>query len=382
MKALSLIPIQLPSVSYSASGNATTDLRRLPHRLFGRIAHLAGITFDIECTPTFTTAPTALAYNNGMCSRLEIFDGTQVRLSCDGFSALRFFERSEHGRDIVPEIRLSADVSGDTFGWSRHWSVGPPLMAGSPSDFLIPCSALENGEIRYSFGALTAFSADTTAVTATIRPIALIALLDEIRIPPFIERVQSNWTAADNQISGKFLLANLALADSTSWGAWAAGELSSVTVETGSGQLVPGVDAEALGRTYNYLRQTGDIGALMGEFRAADDLGPHMIDTESATALANSTRDCQMVFAAPPDCQISKLPFVESQMRVRWSGSQASGVCFATRILEQTNEMVASMAARVSEKLGVKVKGIKIKTLSKQPYDGPYKSFMPWKASV
>lgn len=384
MKALSIIPYQLPTVSWSASGTAQTDLRRLPHRLMGRIAHLAGFTFDVADAYTATNPTLTVLQLNNIVNRFEFFDGTQIRFSGRGFNAMRMFERLEHMRKMASEATLHDVGSGETVAFARHLPLGPALFAGAPSDFVLPCAALENGELRYSFGALADIGGGTSAsAVITITPTAWLVLLDEIRIPPFVERMEYDTVATDNPISGKCLLACLGAANDTAFGAIAPADFSTVTVETGSGQIIPGVDAEVLSRMYQYLLQTGELNATFGEARSAtEDDGPRIVDPASATAIAAGPLDLQPFFVAPPDCQISKLPFVESQLRVRWSGGSVTSPIFVTRILEQTNEMVASMAARVSEKLGVSVKGIKIKTLSKQPYDGPYKGFMPWKASV
>lgn len=382
MKGATLIPYPLPSLTYAAGGNQSIPLRTLPKTIGGRVAHLVGINFDVQCVPTFSSGTIIVPEQNNCVSSMQIHDGTQMRFNAGGFNALRMFERIENGGQLVPE--------GDTLGattvarnWNRFWSAGPLRFDGSPSDFAIPCAALESGEVRVTYSSLAGMDSNMTAFTATIQVQALLILLDEVRIPPFVERSQTNVSAADNILTGRSLIAYLALCDSSAFGSFAAGEVGTIQVDTGHYQLVPSIDAEALGRMYMAVFMQGPFSGNFGDQREATDLNPRYASPASATAVLQALSlgqagDLQPIVCAPPGCRITKLPLVESALRVRWDGSQASGTILATRILEQNAAVVSTYAAKALNGLGIPDYKGRVKTLSKDDYRGPRPEFMPY----
>ncbi len=380
IKGFQFIPYPLPTVAYVAGGRANSPLRDIPVSQFGRLAHVAAISFHAAVTPTLTTPPTTQVQMNSIVKTLEIFDGQQLRFSGNGFNALRMKERIENGRLVNADPDAAAN--GAVYRLSRIWHVGPPRFAFSPSDFLLPAALLLNGEIRYTFGALTDLSADTTAISCNIQPVAWIAVLDELRIPPFYQWMEYTWGAKDNTIAGRAMNLFLSMADSSSYGAITAGDFGSITVNIGSGDLVPSIPAEALAGGYQGFLAAGGIDALQGEPETSADDNAKQVNLASPTALVAQLADLQMVLQSPPGARISKQFVAENTTRVRWDGSQASALGAVGRIYPQDQPAVLDMAKRGLGKLSLRDAGSRVKTGSKEEYLGPYKEFMPWVAKV
>ncbi len=381
MKAFQLVPYSLPAITWAAGGSATHTLRDVPKSLFGRICHVHSITWEVDVDPTFTTAPTVIGLNN-VVSDLQIFDGSFNRFSGGGFNLLRVFEALENGKLSHPEPDTNS-ASTNNFYFARTWHCGPRHLAGAPSDFLYPGAALENGEIKYRFGALTDISADTTAATVAIRAIVWLAVLDELRIPPALERMAYTAGAADLNLTGRAMYLYMAMLNSASVDAITAGDFGAMTVDTGAGQLISAIDAEELGRAYHSQMDSGQFTVVQGEQRASTDDNPVIKNGGTPTALVAATAAIQPLVWCPPGTRLSKVPAVaDSVCRVRWNGSQASGAIAATRVLEQSQTAMATVAARALNRLGLRDRGTKVKTLSKAPYTGPRPDFMPYAVKV
>ena len=384
MKHAQLIPYPLPSVAYAASGNATTTLRDLPKTLFGRIAHLAGISFEVSFPVTSgltLSSGTVTPFEaQNIVNRLEIFDGSVNRF-VGNFASLRMREAYENGGPARgPEFDAIATTEAAAF--MRYWGAGPDRFAGS-SDFVIPCAALDNAEVRYGFGAITDLDANVTAVVATITPVAWLMLLDEVRIPPLYEVQGYTSGATDINLTGRALYANLALAENAAFGAISALDFANVQVDTGHGQVVPNVHAAILNQAYHALNASGQIVVVTGDARASTVDGPKEINPGTPTALQVQAFRLSPVLWSARDQKITKLvAMADSALRVRWSGANTTGYVLSGRILEQNETAVAAMAARALNKLGRRDAGIKIKTLSKEPYKGPRSDFMPWSVKL
>ncbi len=386
MRTAQLIPYPLPSILTAVSGSAVTTLRDLPKTFMGRIAHLAGISFEVSfavttglTTSSGTVAPHAL---QNVVTRLEIFDGNYNRF-VGSFASLRFREFLENsGRNLTPDPDAVATTEAAAF--TRMWWAGPPQFEGSPSDFVIPCGALENGEIRYGFGALTDVDANCTACIATITPIAWLMLLDEVRIPPAYEWNQYVAGASDINLNGRALYTSLSLFNSTALDAITALDFANVEVNTGAGAVVPNVHAAALGYAFFAQNKTGSVSFVTGDVRAATSDAAKNINAGTPTALEVAVKRCAPILWSTEGTRITKVvAMAESVLRVKWTGANGSGtVVMAGRILEQPESVVAALAAKALGRLGLKDKGIKIKTLSKKPYVGPRPEFMPFSVKV
>jgi len=379
-KGFQLVPYPLRTLNWSAGGVDNVPLDGLPTAQFGRLCHLAGISFDCTITPTFTTAPTVVGLNN-IVSRFEMFDGNGLRFQ-GSFNLLRAKELLENGRLSTPD----GDTNGGTgtaFQLRRWWSIGPESYVGNPSDFLFPTAALGNGQLNFNFGALTSISADTTAATVTIRPVAWLALLDsEFRIPPAYEFIQYTAGAADYQIQGRALFTHLALLNSGSYDAIATGDFASVSVDTGSGQ-VPTVDVATLEAAYHAHMRASQFTEVHGEPRGATDDNPVAKNSGTPTALIASSAFYNPVLWSPWGSRISKIAIAaESSLRVRWTGTQTSAAIVAGRIVAQEPSAAAALAGKALAKMGLRGKRTFVKTLTKDDYSGPRGAFMPMAVKV
>ena len=380
MKGFQLVPYVLRTLNWQAGGTDNVPLDGLPTTYFGRLAHLAGISFDVTATLTFTTAPTTVGINN-VVSRFEMFDGNNLRFQ-GSFNLLRLKELIENGKLSTPD----GDTNGGTgtaFQFRRWWSIGPESYVGNPSDFLFPTAALGNGQLNFNFGALTSISADCTAATVTIRPIAWLALLDsEFRIPPAYEFIQYSAGAADYQIQGRALYNSLTLLNSSSYDAITAGDFASVQIDTGSGQ-VPSLDCASLEAAYHQQMRSGQFTQVHGEPRGATDDNPSIKNPASPLALVATDALFQPVLFSPVGSRISKQAVaVESALRVKWSGSQSSAAIAVGRIVAQEPSAYATVAAKALTKMGLTMKRTFIKTLTKDDYSGPRGSYMPMAVKV
>jgi hypothetical protein len=376
-----LIHQQLASFSIAASAPFTVKLRDLATQMDGRIAHLAGFLIEVALTATYTTTPTQVGLQK-LLSNIEFFDGRQVRFRGNG-NDLRQFERLENGTVIGGDAKVAASMSTNPRYFSRFLSMGPAKFQGNPSDYVIPTCLLSNGELRLQCGALLDLSADTTAMSGTIIVTALLVPLDEIRLPPFYER-QTYTLTSDDRLGGKGLYAFLGASKSTSYDAFAAGEVGSVLVETGTFPIVPTVNGSLLGRAFNASMFNGPIGGVQAEpINATHDTNQREPDYSGVTALLAGIANLQPYLWCEPGCRISKIAArVDNSMRIKTSGTVTTGLrMHVGRFLPQGPDVIDAMQAEAERQLNVRGK-LKIKTLSKGEYQGPYAAYMPWSVKV
>jgi hypothetical protein len=374
----------LPSVTWSAGTSGTQTLRDLPKQYLGRLCHLWKLTFGIVMTPTFTTAPTTVGHNN-LFSTVDFWDGSIYRFQ-GGLNHMRAKERLSAGRVRIPDGDVAA--SGSARHFRRVLHVGPPHLAASPSDWIIPTGMLENGELRYKHGALTDISADTTANTATMRVAAALILMDEIRIPPAYQFTNQAVSAGDVGISGRALYESISIIRNSSFGNFAALDIQDVRVDLGSGDVVPTVRASDLQAAFQDDFNAGEIGPFQGDVEHAtlDATGKQVVRTPigSANTLGAGAIDLQAVLWTPPDGRLSKMFLAESIVRMRWNGAaNSTGPQVITgRILPQVPSVAAQLGAKALGRLGRSPKSVLPKTLSKKGYAGPYLEFFPWQVKV
>lgn len=378
-RGLALKPIQLPTISYSASGTASTSFDFLPKEDFGKPVHVAGITFDIHQSAISITTPATRVGQNNIVKRMELRDGkNQVRFIGGGFNALRAKERLEHGGAWVPEPDKAAAVNH----WGRHWAAMPHRMEGFPSDGLIPVALLHGGQIDYTFGALTDYSADLVSTTTVITPIAWCCTLDYVNLPPLYKFEQQAVTGKSYMITAKRALAYLGLLNSSSFDAITAGDFGNISASLAQGDLVRNVPAPALTRMYQALMNSGLIGALQGDPRAATDDNSKIPDSLTPfTALIAQDVDLQVVHAAMPGTRLSKL-YEADPCTVSWDGTQSGAELLIGSFLEQTPGVAGAAIDHVFSKLGKARGPIKPKThkpvtdirqLGNRPWLYPYK---------
>lgn len=381
-RGFQLVPFVLRQPTYTASGNDVVTLESLPETSLGRIAHLAGISFDCILTPTLTTPPTLVTQLNSFVNRLEFNDGQQPRFQ-GSFNVMRNFEILENGRLRTPDPDAGG-ASATPVYVRRYLPIGPWCLAGNPSDFLLPCAALKGGRLEFNFGALTDYSADTTAISLTMRITAWLAFLDkEVRVPPFYERNTYQVSNADASLPGRALYVVGGLQDALLPAAITAGDFNSIIVSTGSGEL-PSVTAQSYEAAFHAQMDSGHLTQAHGEPAAATDDNPKIVNAGTPTALVGALANIQPWAWSPKGTRISKLALMaESALRVRWpAGTQATGTILYGRLLAQSPEARAALAARALQKLGMRDTKAKVKTLSKEEYKGPRDEFMPMAVKV
>lgn len=382
MKGTGLIPYPLRAVNWAASGNDNLALNGLPKLVLGKIAHLAHFTFDCTVTPTLSSGNMTRYEQQNIVTGLDFFDGFGMRFS-GNFFTLRYREIIENGGKILcPDPQTLATTEAGNV--RRLLSVGPTNFQGSPTDFLLPCAALENAELRFRFPALTGLTANCTAATVSIRPTAWLALLDkEIRVPPYYTWMNYTAGSADYTIQGRALYAYLAVMESaTAMSAIAAGEFASFSLDSGTGSI-PTMDAASLAQAYLQHNGTAEIGQIMGEPRNAQDVILREVNPGTITALGATPAQVQMLAWQLRNPRLTKIPLLaESGLRTKWTGTNTAAAFMAGRFEAQSSNAAAAIGAKALAALGLRQKYTKIKTLSKKAYTGDRPDFMPWAIGV
>lgn len=378
-KGMQLIPYPLKSPTFSVGGVDTIPLDVLPKTWAGRIAHLAAISFDCKVTATISSGTATVYGLNNIVEGLDLYDGFGFRFQ-GNFNNLRWKEMLEAGKPILPDPDNAATTEATQF--MRWLSLGPSNYAGDPSDFIFPCAALENAEIRFRFlSALTRHSANTSAIAVQITPIAWLAVLDgEVRIPPAHEFVQYTLGSSDTTINGRSLYTTLATVASltTPGTAIAAGDFASFQIDTGSGS-VNTVPVSSLTKGFHALKESSSLSSIAGEPGSAVDDNAKRVDGATPTAMTGADAVLQPVlYSNNAGSRISKaLYMAESGLRVKWTGTRTSAGALVGRIVAQPASAYAAIASKALANLGLASKGMKIKTLTKDDYTGPRGEFMP-----
>lgn len=377
---LQTIPYVLPSQTYVAGQRSIQTLRDLPKQYLGRLCHLVKFLFAISMTPTYSGTPTVQGMNN-LFTSVDWWDGSYMRFQ-GGFNHMRAKERMQTGRLRFPDADTS--ITSTNPRYFRHvLHAGPPQLAGSPSDFVIPTGYLENGELRFTHGALSDLKGTVSACTGTVRIIAALALFDEIRIPPAYQFINQSINAADVNLSGRAIYESLALFNSGNFDSFSAGAIGNLRVDLGGGDVVPSV--KGADRTADFLDDfaSGEFATVNGDpENATFDVAGKKVDHSSPTAIAAADQDLQIALYSPQDCRITKMWLAESVVRMRWDGTSTAAVALVSRILPQPDTVVATAIAKALGRLNLVQKGVKIKTLSKKLYTGPLKEFLPWAVEV
>ncbi len=376
MGAYQYIKQRLPSVNFAASGNAILSLRDLMTEYQGQITHCVGLGFNVHVVPTLTAEATRVG-QNALVPSVEFNDGRVVRFR-GSFNDLRFFERLENGGKVVDFGGLAGDIAAY---YQRNLWFGPQHMEGFPDDFALPCAALLSGAVSFTFGAITDWSADTTALTAVIYPVAyLICKPDSITQPCFYERTRQVLTGADTNIPLPGLLANLALANSTSYDAFGDADISNVTVETGLGTPIAGVMAANLTHSYNAEWGNTNIDAVVGD---SPDVSQALLTSvirslSSQTALASCSNDLQPLMWTPPRCKLTGIPaYVPSSFRLTWTGANGSGtVAHVGRFVAQDANARGRISAECASALKRNI-SLPSFSLLKGSVPGFYAPFLP-----
>lgn len=368
----------LPSQTYSAGSTTTQTLKELPKQYLGLIAHLVAVMFRVVFTPTYTGAP-GVAGENGVFTGCDLWDGGQFRFQ-GGFNHMRAMERMHTGRIRNPDANDSiASASARTY--TRVLRMGPPQFDGSPTDFVIPCGILETGELRFKHGALSDLQGTVSAATATVRVVAVLALMTEVRIPPMYQFINQSGIAGDMYIAGQSLYESIAFANSSTFNAFSSGGVGNVRLDFGLGEVVPNIKATDLVASFIDDFASGETG-VAGDTENATDTSTRAVNQGTPTALAAVAADLQPILWCPPGARITKLFEAQATARIRWDGSNTTPVLLIGRFLPQPPPVVTTLIGKALARLGATSKSLKIKTLSKQDYNGKHTLYMPWSVKI
>lgn len=373
-----LFPLRQPN--FNVGGTDVVPLDVLPTTLSnGLIAHLAGFIFDVSANPTISSGTASVYGQNNLVELVEFNDGLNLRARAS-FNEIRYREWLENGRLLLPDPDAAATTENPNF---RRWlPVGPTNFAGSPSDWLIPTSCLEGGSLQFSFlSSLARYATNASTVgTVSIRVTALLAgMQNELRIPPLFEWNRIPAGQADVAIPGHALYTHLAMLDSlTSPGtAITTGDFAAVGIDTGQGSIRT-QDIQAYHAAFNATMRSGHIASLYGEPRSTEDDNAKMVNSGTPTALTGATASISPIIFAPDGFRITKAAYeAGAQLRTVWTGTQTTAGLIYGRIVEQSAEAEASLAARGLDRLKRKMASRECKTLSKEPYKGTRENFLP-----
>lgn len=380
----------LATMTYTAGGDFTLDFNALPEKgPNGLIPHLEAIIFECPVNPTFGMGNelSTVGVNNAV-AQLTIHDGHMTRFqgaSGGGFNLLRLCEKvwGSAGPDADTDT-----ASGTVRYFRRIWRPGPPHLAGSPGDFLIPCKYLkEGGSISGMYGTLAQMgigaSGNPSAVTASIRPVAVISYLDHWRLPPLHEVKTIPMTGTRAEIKGGRMLDFLALLNSTSYDAFTAADIDNLGLELGAGNVYENfVATEALTALYQSDMRIGDglvASAFVGDEPGASSDNTKIVNRATPTAVAAAAANIQMVAWSQREGRLTKLwKTVDQTLAVEHNGSQTSGTIVAlSSFLPRTEAILAAQITRCG--LDANRYEGEIKTLSKNPFNpkNPAAPFMP-----
>lgn len=365
---------------WTAGSDLVVNLMNLPDLLGDAIAHVMNFDITLNLTPTYTTAPTNVGNNNAV-KQVQLFDGSKEWLQQSGFNALRAFERLEApGKLVIPDP-LTNGGTGTPRYVRRRFSWGPPSMKFA--DSVMPCSQLnQGGQFTLSAGALLDLSGDCTACTGTYDITANLIGLYELRFAPWYERIVLPLTNG-TPVAMKALYAIIAAINSTSYDAFAAGDIGTVTIDgVLNGTLFKPTKAQQLTMASNADAAAGQLDGINGDpANATNDVAMRQANLGTPTALTAQALDLQQIQGLTKDARLTKLPCnVPSAITITVSGSnaQATQLLFG-RYRPLTAGMAADMANRCFTKLPNKnfgAVGLRLGS-KKQSYKGTRGEFFP-----
>ena len=375
MQAGTLIPFQLPSQAYSASGAFQIALDTIPKRINnGLISHVAKFNFILPLTTTFSSGVGSIVGDNSAVNQSIIYDGIAQRFQ-GGFNELRTAERMQLGKPAYADETLAASAAERVI--CREFNFGPKNLIGAPSDFLLPALMLMGSTIQGQFGSLAAIDTNCTVATGTMRTIAWLYGLDsEMRIPPVYEVRTISATGGYLTLPGTYAYDFIAMYKST-YADWAAGEVGNVTVDFGTGPLTQAVNATDIGREFAVCKNAGTNG-FSGQPSSANDVSIRSVNEGTPTALAAAENNIQPAWFSPINGKISKLTTSTGTAYLQWNGTVTSAQVQVGRFIPQNAQTLSVYAQRAMANMpDLSIVSQKIKTLKGADYKGNMGPYMP-----
>lgn len=364
------VPFPLRTVSYSTGGRDQIDLSVIPPTMGGHVTHIKEITFEINATPTLSSGSLTADQFNAIVRSLLIRDGVR-ELFNGSFRSMRLFEALEEGTLFTPESTgIATTLTGTN---QRTYSASVRVMA-QEGDFFMPAAAFRGGTMEFGFESLTTINANLTALTATIQPVVHLALYDDVRLPPLLERREGSLSNAV-PISQESQYLFLGLANSNAFGAFTTGGLANIDVHSNGIDTQP-VHSSVLTKAYHQaMRVPGGLSVVQGDPRSANDINAAAI---LGSTLAASSQVLQPVIWSPWGSRIGKVLYeAKPTLMVRWSGTNTSAYFLATRLIPRDTGRAASYVSLIQNALGAALGDGKIRTLGKWSYKGPDAPYLP-----
>jgi len=386
MEGFQLIPFDLGTKAWVAGQPLQFDFLPLQGMYGMGIAHTVFLDFELQISPTYTTAPTIVGLNNAI-SDLQIYDGERNWTPTGwGFNAQRTAERLENGRIILPDPVTNGASTGLRVV-RRRFAWGPQNMIGNPSDSAMPNFGLnQGGYARATCGQLTSISGDTTAATGTLKCTAMQALsYSKLIFPSWYERLVQP-VATGTQFQQEALYAMFAFINSTSYDAFALGDIGAVSFSTQLMQPMTSIDAAVLTAGHNADFQVGQFDGLNGDPRSVTlDINGRTMNGATPTALTNVPLDVQAGFWPQKGCRLTKLAYyAPSVLTVNFTGANVGTQAVMGRYrplgaIERgvsLARVLAKLTGRQSLKFNYRLED------DTEAYNGPLAKFLPWQSRL
>lgn len=369
------IEFPLPVATFAAGSASAVDLSSIPAQLAGRIAHVSGFKMLVTVTPTLAAGTVTPEEAQRFVRSLSVKDGTGRVYFNGTLASLRLQDALERGWLNNPEGDALATTEVGEF--CREFNFAPAGMA-DPTDFVQPGALFRGGSINFGWGAITDVDAQVTALTGSIRCYAILELHDEVILGSLVERYES---AINNgqAIGGEGLYTELALCNSSSLDAIAAGDFAEVKVQA-DGFARDGIHVADLEKMFHGDKNVpSGLTVIHGEPRTATDDDPKMA---SGTALVAAPANISPIIWSQDGQLMSKLVYAaKPNLTIKWSGTQAAGYMLATRILPRTAADVGKAEALIKAALALPLREMDVRTV-KGSYAGPRRAYLALKAKV
>lgn len=375
-----LVPVPLPTATYSASGRSQVNTDAIPAEINGRPAHLARLDFEFVGTPTLSSGSLTSAETAKICSKITIKDGVRT-LFDESLEALRVFEALENGSLLRPEHDDIATATEVAF--VRSWTPGPKSFLGGLVDFVLSPGAMDGTPIELNWNPLTTIDANLTALSLTVQVVAWMCVLDDVRIAPKLER-KTQSGRSDETITGENDLYAFVGVSRPAYASLAAGDLANIQVLNSEAEFSQ-VHVTLLEKAYHEDMKVNGTSIIHGEPRSATDDNPKVI-AGGGTAFASASNLISPIIWSPLGSRISKLVHRAKGkgLRLKFSGSLNPALFHYTRITERSREDAGAYLELAAKALKIDVTDMvgDVATASKKAYSGPRKDFFPLKFKV
>jgi hypothetical protein len=375
----------IASAAWSAGNPLQFLFQNLPKVKGKGIPHVISLDIVTALSPAYTTAPTTVGINAAIAN-ISIKDGQREWFPMGGSgNMLRAFERLESGRPYIPEGLLGGGTGNPRYTRRRfYWN--PPKMNGQPADgaYNLPFLSSIGGGVFLQCGALTDISADCTACTGTVYVFANVArFFNKLVFPAYYPRYLQPLNSGQ-ALTKKALYGGIALLNSTSFDAFAAGDVGNVTLDNGGDVYLQTASSQALTAAHNADMDRGQIDSINGDpANATYDVNQRRVNLTTPTALEAQALDLQAIQWTPPGVLLTKLGYVPQQLTITVSGSNSGTQQLLGRFEEvpasdrasQLSTALANLEGRRAETWGLRL-------LDGGSYDGPLKPFFPWEAGL